>query len=237
MAIEFVSAARKGRRTSTAIEASLMLILGMLLPTGVVALAAGEEPPPPTDSASATPGTESSTPASEQPSASEPSTTTGSPQTPSSEGSAPPPADPGSTGPDSTSPSPDASTTTDPAATEPNGRMMPMDVTGPYSITRDGITYTISLQSDSTGHGTPQQCAINQTMGYTPGDNTATDGTMCTTGLATYRVDVGVAAPPHPGRSTSGSTSSRPSTRPSTCRSRRSSAPAPRPSRPPPTRR
>lgn len=70
----------------------------------------------------------------------------------------------------------------------------PMAITGTYSITRDGITYTISKLSDGTGQGTASGCAINSSLGYTPGDNTETDGYACTRDTSTYQVTINVAA-------------------------------------------
>lgn len=59
------------------------------------------------------------------------------------------------------------------------------------TLTNGGNTFNFSVTtlSDGTGQGTAAQCFINSANGYTPGDNTATDGYACLGDSVTYRVD------------------------------------------------
>lgn len=51
------------------------------------------------------------------------------------------------------------------------------------------VNFVLTVFSDGTGHETSNQCYINAKNGYALGDNTATDGYVCTEDTITYRVD------------------------------------------------
>ena len=70
-----------------------------------------------------------------------------------------------------------------------------MAVVQPYTIIQDGITYTITKLTDGTGHGNDATaCPIRAERGFTPGDETTTDGYACARDSSTYQVTINVSA-------------------------------------------
>lgn len=171
------------RRTSlsrspiAAVASSLVIIAGLLTPTMPAAGMVMVEPDP----------TSASTPA--EPPVQEPIATEPSP-------AATDPALDAPVAPEATDPDPASQPAVPTEPTAPaQAEVGPMAVIPPYTISRDGITYTITRISDGTGQGSPTTaCPINTARGFTPGDDTTTDGYACAKDSATYRVTINVTA-------------------------------------------
>ena len=62
--------------------------------------------------------------------------------------------------------------------------------TAPYVQAQTTATGTLTVLQDGTGHGTPDQTFINSQNGYTPGDDTPTDGVVAVGDVVTYQFKI-----------------------------------------------
>lgn len=150
-------------------KSALLALIAMLGGLAIINPAMAEEPP-----GAASPSTQASESASAEasPSASlepKPAETTQSP----------------------TSTSPAAAEDTSRAASSKAGAALQKAGGSTVLTDSNGNTFTFSLStmSDGTGQGTSEQCFITGANGYTPGDNSPTDGYACKNDTITYRVD------------------------------------------------